>query len=123
MIRALLSWLTGGGISAIGAQINRAYEAKLNAANDSERMAADITLRQLQARQAVLIAEQSDGLTRWVRPAFAYPAALYHGKIYVWDKVLGWGVTDPLDERMWWVSVTIIGAYFLTRPFEKVLRK
>jgi len=96
--------------------------AKESTKSNREKLRADITLKQLEARQQVLIAEQQHRLTRWIRPAIAAPFAIYVWKVVVWDKVLGLGVTDPLDDRMWWIATTVVGAYFLTRPFEKWLR-
>jgi hypothetical protein len=119
MFTALLSWLTGGGIAAIGKQLNAAYQAKLAAKNATEALQADMDIAQLSARQAVLIAEQGSWMTRWIRPAFAAPFVVYIWKVVVWDMVLGWGVTRPLGDQMNWVLVTMVGAFFLARPFEK----
>jgi len=119
MIGTILSWLTGGGIAAIGKQINHAYELKLNAKNNSERIDADKRIAELQARQAVLIAEQGSWMTRWIRPAFAAPFVIYDFKIIVWDKVLKLGTTDPLTPEFWQLQMIVFGAYFLTRPLEK----
>lgn len=119
MFATLLSWLAGGGISAIGKQLNRAYELKVNATNDAERIEAELQIAQLSARQAVLIAEQGSWLTRWIRPAFALPFVIYNAKIVIWDKVLGWGTTDPLSPEFWQLQMIVFGAFFLTRPFEK----
>lgn len=115
----LLSWLLGGGIAAIGGQITKAYELKLAAANDAERIEADKQIALLTAQQAVLIAEQGSWMTRWIRPAFALPFVIYDFKIVVWDKVLGWGSTDSLSPEFWQLQMIVFGAYFLTRPFEK----
>ena len=119
MLGWLLSWLGKGGLAAIGKELNRAYELRLNAKNDHERIEADKQIAQLQARQAVLIVEQGAWITRWIRPAFALPFILYNAKIIVWDKVLGWGVTDPLPPEYWQLQMIVFGAYFLTRPLEK----
>lgn len=48
MIKALLS-IFGGGLAD---QLRRAYEAKLAAGNDSERIAADVEIARLTARLA-----------------------------------------------------------------------
>ena len=96
------------------------YKMRMAAAEtDREKLRAEVTIEQLQARQAILVEETRYAATRWIRPALAAPFAIYIWKIVVWDKVLGLGVTDPLDERMWWVMTVVVGAYFLTRPFEK----
>ena len=119
MIGKILSWLAGGGVAAIGNQLNRAYENRLNAQNDHERIEAEKDIFQLQARQAVLVAEQKSWLTRWIRPAFALPFIVYDFKILVWDKVLGLGVTDGLSAEFWQLQMIVFGAYFLVRPSEK----
>jgi hypothetical protein len=119
MFGMILSWLTGGGIAAIGKQLNAAYQAKLNAKNETERLQADMDIAQLSARQAVLIAEQGSWMTRWIRPAIAAPIAIYVWKVIVWDMVLGWGVTPELGDQLYWLMTVVVGAYFLTRPFER----
>lgn len=119
MLARILSWLAGGGIAAIGRELNRAYQAKLDAKNDAERIEAEKQIAQLQARQSVLIAEQGSWMTRWIRPAFALPFIIYDAKIILWDKVLGWGTTDPLSPEFWQLQMIVFGAYFLTRPFER----
>lgn len=115
----LLSFLTGGGIKALGEQLNQAYETKMRAVTDTDKIEADKQIEQLKARQAVLIAEQGSWLTSWIRPAIAAPFVIYLWKIIVIDKVLKIGVTDPLPPEMWQMFMVIIGAYFLARPFEK----
>ena len=123
MISTILSWLTGGGIKAIGAELRGAYEARLRATNDHEKLQAEQNIARLEAQQAVIIAEQGRWLTAWVRPLIALPFVLYLWKLILWDKVLGWGSTDDLSPNLWNMMTVIIGAYFLTRPFEKAFRK
>ncbi len=123
MIGIVLKWLTGGGIKAIGGELRAAYEAKLKAQTDAEKLQAEETIARLEAQQSILIAEQGRWLTAWVRPMIALPFVLYLWKLILWDKVLGWGSTDDLSPQLWQMMTVIIGAYFLTRPFEKVLRK
>ena len=119
MIGRIVSWLAGGGIAAIGGELNRAYQAKLDAKNDHERIEAEKQIAALQARKSILIAEQNSWLTRWIRPAFALPFVIYNAKIVVWDKVFGFGTTDPLTSEFWQLQMIVFGAYFLTRPLEK----
>lgn len=115
----LISFFTGGGIKAIGEQLNLAYETKMRAETDADKIKADMDIEQLKARQAVLIAEQGSWLTSWIRPAIAAPFVIYLWKIIVIDKVLKMGVTDNLPPEIWQMFMVIIGAYFLARPFEK----
>jgi hypothetical protein len=117
----MLSFLIGilNPLGKIADRLQDAYEAKLRAENDKERIAADIRVKQLEAKMQVLIAEQKNRLTRWIRPAFALPFVIYDFKIVVWDKVLGLGSTDALSPEFWQLQMIVFGAYFLTRPFEK----
>lgn len=119
MITTVLSWFSSGAINAIGEQITKAYQSKLSAQNDEARIAAEQEIARLEAQQAVLISEQGNLITRWIRPAFALPFVIYNFKIVVWDKVFGFGATDALPEQYWQLQMIIFGAYFLTRPFEK----
>jgi hypothetical protein len=123
MIGKILSWLSGGAIDAIGKQLIHAYEIKVSAKNDQQRIEADKRIAELSAQQAVLIAEQGNWLTRWIRPAFALPFVIYINKVIVWDMVLGWGSTPPLSSQMAQLLTVIAGAYFLTRPVEKWIKK
>lgn len=113
-------WLIGGGIASIGEQLNKAYQARLTAQTDHEKLEAEQNISQLEARQAVLIAEQGSWLTSWIRPAFAAPFVLFNAKVIVWDKMLGWGVTDNLTPEFYQMEMLVMGAYFLGRSAEKV---
>lgn len=123
MLGAILSWLTGGGIKAIGAELRGAYEAKLKATNDHEKLEAEQNIARLEAQQSILLAEQGRWLTAWVRPAIALPFVIYLWKLILYDKVLAWGATDNLSPELWNMMTVIIGAYFLTRPLETVFRR
>lgn len=104
-----------------------AYKAKLDAGNTSDRIAADLAAKevQLQAREAELqtqyrIAE----LGHWYEPdkLMGYFVALYFGKLLVWDKVLGLGVTDPLAGFAETTSNLVVAFYFGKRGFENIAR-
>jgi hypothetical protein len=123
MFGLLYKWLGGGGISAIGEQLRAAYELKLKAQTDQEKLAAEQRIAELQAQQSILIAEQGNWATRWIRPAFALPFVIYNAKVVVWDKVLGLGVTDPLSADFAQMQMIMIGAYFLGRSIEKTFRR
>ena len=123
MIGLVLKWLTGGGIAAIGGELRAAYEAKLKAQTDAEKLAAEETIARLEAQQSIILAEQGRWLTAWVRPMIAAPFVIYIWKLVVYDKILGWGATDDLSPNLWNMMTVVVGAYFLTRPLETVLRR
>ena len=109
-------------LKVIGEQLNKAYELKLLAMNDRERIAADKAISQLEAQRDILIAEQTHWMTRWIRPMMAAPVVIYMWKLVVWDTVLGWGTTPHPGQFIEWYALTITGAYFIGRPLEKAFR-
>lgn len=120
MIGTILSWLAGGGVAAIGKEIRQAQKDRLDASNAESRLKLDERIAFLDARKAVLLVEQNSRLTSWIRPAFAFPFVAYIWKLVIWDKIFGLGATDPLSPELAQIMMVIIGAYFLTRPIEKI---
>ena len=129
MFTIVLGWLGNllGGPFAKAAVDG--YRAKLSAENTSDKIAADLAARELDvearerelATQAV-IAEQGRWYTALPRPLFAFAFILYVWKVVVFDKVFGWGTTDPLsgDVSQW--ATIVLTAYFGGRSLEKVAR-
>jgi hypothetical protein len=113
----LLASIFGGGIPD---QLRRAYEAKLNAQNDADRLAAEVQIARLEARQA---SHAIGG--RWitlVQLAWALPFIVYNAKLIIWDKVLGWGVTDPLSPELYTLQSVIVGFFFVTTTIRGLAR-
>jgi len=116
MIKLLLSFFGGG----IPAQLRQAYEAKLAAVNDAERIAAEVQIARLEARQA---SHAIGG--RWItliQIAWALPFVIYNAKLILWDKVLGWGVTDPLSPELYTLQSVIVGFFFVTTTIRGLVR-
>lgn len=129
MFAMILGWLgnlLGGPFAKAAVD---AYRAKLSAENTSEKVAADLAARALdvEAKERelatqVVIAEQGRWYTALPRPLFAFAFIIYVWKVVVFDKVLGWGSTDPLsgDVSQW--AMIVLTAYFGGRSLEKVAR-
>lgn len=115
MIQLLLSLINP--VSHIADKIVEAKVKMQNAETDKLRIEAEAELDRLQLQQEVLIREQGSWMTRWIRPAFAFPFIVYDMKVIIWDKVLSLGVTDNLSPEFWQLQMLVFGAYFLTRPF------
>lgn len=62
MFGMLLSWLTGGGIAALGEQMRKAYEVKLRAETDEQKLAAEIDMARIDAAIRSMEAANAD---RW----------------------------------------------------------
>jgi hypothetical protein len=120
----MLASLIGGPILN---SLVAAYKARLEATNTTERLAVDLAAKEIaaeiearKAAQAIIIAEQGRWWTAAIRPMFAAPFVIFTWKVVVWDKVLGWGTTDPLaGEIATWAGYVIL-AYFGGRSLEKV---
>lgn len=117
MLAFLLSLVNPLG--KIAESLVEAKSKSLDATTQRERIAAEVAIHQLEAQQAVLIAEQKSWVTRWIRPAFALPFIIYNFKVVVWDKVLGLGTTDDLSASYWHLQMIVFGAYFVMRGLEK----
>ena len=123
MFGMILSWLTGGGIAAIGKQLNEAYQAKLTATTNEQKLEAEIKISQLQARQEAIVNSRGNFWYWGMIAGFALPFIIYNAKLVIWDKVLALGVTDPLSAQLWEVESKIIGFLVLSVTAAHVLRK
>ena len=112
MLKFLLSFFSGP-LSSISNDIKEAYQSKLQAQNDQERIAADERITTLEARKSTILAAQSDPMERWIRILFALPFVIYINKLVIWDKVLAWGTTDALSSDLTQLFWIIIGGYFI----------
>jgi hypothetical protein len=129
MLATLLTWLghlLGGPFAQAAVE---AYRAKLASDNTADKIAADLAAREIALEQRerelaaqAVIAEQGRWFTALPRPLFATAFIIYAWKVVVWDKVLGWGVTDPLsgDVAQW--AMIVLTAYFGGRSLEKVAK-
>lgn len=126
MWMAILSFLGGPVIKGL----IDAYQAKLAAGTKDAKIASDLAATEIAAQTAEMQAQTQyriAALGRWYEPdhLMGYFVAIYLGKLLVWDKVLGLGVTDGLckvGDNCWTGSVAnlIVGFYFGKRTFEGV---
>lgn len=119
MLQSLINLLGGGIIQEISGQIQEVHLEKIKAKTKEEVLKHEERLAFLEAQRAILLAEQRKWYTAWIRPALAFPVVVYVWKLLIWDTVLQWGVTPYPGEFISWIVVTVIGAYMLTRPFER----
>ena len=119
----ILKFITGGGASGLAEQFRLAQRDRLEAKNDSERLAAEERME----RVATIMDAQTRGAGSWmpklVRGCFAAPFILYNGKLIVWDKMLGWGTTDALSPYLEAVGWMVVGFYFLDASVGRVMRR
>jgi len=123
MFAGLVAWIMRGGLSGIAEQLQVAHRNKLQAETDEQKLAADITIKQLEARQNALIQGKGAWVSKAVQAAWAFPFIIFNFKVIVWDKVLKLGVTDPLGEFERNIGMIIVGFYFLTTGANYAIRQ
>jgi hypothetical protein len=89
VIKWLLNWVSGG----LAGSLTKAYELKLKAANDADRIAADVSIKAIEAQMAASSA--SAGVVRegMQHKAFWVPWLVAAVPTAGW---FGWGMLDSL---------------------------
>lgn len=113
MLTAILSFLTGGGLRAIMAEIRQIEQQRLVAANDETRLELDAKIAALRTHADEIKAARNNRLIRLVQAAFALPFLVYVYKLVIWDKVLGLGTTDGLSPELWQTYWIVLGGFFV----------
>jgi hypothetical protein len=119
----LLSFVSSGTVG----RILDTFDKRTDAQTEREKVRKDVTIEAIRAEVAtqqagrdILIAEQGRWYTAIIRPLLALPVIIFFWKVLVWDKVLGWGVTDPLTGAAAEWAGTIVTTYVGGRTVEKV---
>lgn len=118
MFALILSWLGPILSGPLLSSALNAYKAKLSSTNDAEKIAADLAVQQAQVdAQREMLEQQTVSVEegKWfpfVRWGFAFPFMLFNFKVIVWDRMLHWGITDPLSSDLTSLESVIIAAYF-----------
>lgn len=127
MWTSIATWFLSGGLAGIGKIGVDLYGKKLDADGNSEKIVAELAGRELavEAKEAelnnrLLVAEQGNIVTRWVRPAWAFPFVFYTWKVVIFDICLGLGSTPALRGDLAQMMMAISVAYFGGRTIEKV---
>lgn len=105
----LLKWIPGGLLTPIFTYLGKRADSK----NEALRIEVQREIDLRQHQRDVLVAEQGWWFTAMIRPLLALPVVIYVWKVIFWDKVLGLGVTDPIDGAVGEWAGLIIGAYIL----------
>ena len=123
MWMAIISFLGGPVIKGL----IDAYNAKLKSETTDAKTAANLAATEIAAQvsetNAIMqyrIAEI--GHSYEPDKLMGYFVALYFGKLLIWDKVMGLGVTDPLGGFAATTANLVVSFYFVKRGFENVAR-
>lgn len=119
MLSTILGWLTGGAIKQFTDPLVRAYEAKLAATNDAERLQAERDIAAISAARDIAVAESgrawsATSVGRWliVVPFGIWWTAIY--MVQILNPWLGWSlVVIDVPERIHDMAVILIPAIVL----------
>jgi hypothetical protein len=123
MWMAILSFVGGPVIKGL----IDAYQARLKAGNVESKIAADLAAGEIAAQVSesnAILQYRTAEIGHWYEPdkLMGYFVAAYFGKLLVWDKVLGLGVTDPLGGFAATTANLVVSFYFAKRGFENIAR-
>lgn len=92
MLRAILGWLTGGVIDSFTKPLVQAYEARLKAQNEKEKLEADMTIARLEGARDIALAEAADrwSATRVGRWLIVVPFGLWWFAIFAIQIINPW---------------------------------
>ena len=104
-----------------------AYNSHLKAQSADAATAANLAGKEIaaQASEANAIMQYRIAeIGHWYEPdkLIGFSVAIYFSKLLVWDKVLGFGTTDPLAGFAATTSNLVISFYFAKRGFENIAR-
>lgn len=92
MLGAILNWLGGGIVKQFTDPLLAAYQAKLNAQNDTERLEAEKTITRIEAARDIAVAEagrawSATSVGRWL---IVVPFGLWWSAIYLVQIINPW---------------------------------
>jgi uncharacterized membrane protein (UPF0182 family) len=111
IVTAILSFIGGPVINA-GIQ---AYRDRLKSIDQKDEHALELAradmMAQIEARKQLVTALKYP-LVQLMQFLMAFPFAVYIAKVVLWDKVLKWGITDPITGAVGVWGAMIVGFYF-----------
>lgn len=120
VLKAVLGWMTGGGIAAIGEQLRQARLDSLNAQNNEQRIIADLRVKELEfqqeaARNALELRRETAGFWEMRLITFVIAGCFaFHLLLVTIDTCfrLGWGIPafpSPFDQWQGAILLSFFG--------------
>jgi hypothetical protein len=123
MLKGILDWLGGGIIRQFTDPLLQAYQAKLNATNDADRLAAEQQIAFFEGQ--IALAQTAAQHDKWwsTRELIGKCVLIYVAKLVVWDTVLAWGVTPDPGPVVGGIVMVVIGFYFGSKAASDIASK
>jgi hypothetical protein len=120
VLKAVLGWMTGGGIAAIGEQLRQARLDSLNEQNSEQRIIADLRVKELEfqqeaARNALELRRETAGFWEMRLITFVIAGCFaFHLLLVTIDTCfrLGWGIPaypPPFDQWQGAILLSFFG--------------
>lgn len=109
----IISQMLGIGLPAIIDKIVEAKKQHVDAKTEAERIASEERIKTLETKRDIILRGQENRLEVIVRVLWALPFIAYVWKLLIWDKLLGWGATDPLSPTLEYILWTVLGGSFI----------
>lgn len=122
-LTSILGWATGGVLREVIGPLERAYDARLKAKNDRERLEAEKQIAFFEGQ--IRLAAEAAKNDRWwsTRELIAKCALIYIAKIIVWDTVLQLGVTRDPGPQVTGIVMLVLGFYFGSKAASDIAAK
>lgn len=110
-------------LSAITDGIVKWQIAKENAKNDTERIRADTQIATLEAKRDVQVAATIHDKWYSPRTLLGYIVVVFLFKLFIWDTVLGWGVTQYPGSLIMEITNTVVAFYFVSEGLQRIFKR
>ena len=129
----MIAWLVSAALKVASSglidKVVAALKAEADSTTERQKITAEVAIEQIraelgrrQAQRDVLLAEQGHWLTRMMRPAFAYPLAVFYGAVILDSVVIHAHFVQALPAPIGDWSGWIISAIFLSDSGERITR-
>lgn len=96
--------------------------AKENAKTDKDRIEAEVNIKALEAKRDVQVAATIHDKWWSPRTLIGFIIVIFLGKIYIWDSVLGWGVTRPGTYILDTTNI-VVSFYFVSEGLRNIFKR
>lgn len=118
---SLLSWLNP--IENITKAIVDWQRVKEEAKNDADRIRAEQKIEELRAKRDVQVASTVHDKWYGPRSLIGYIVVVFLGKLFLWDTVLGLGVTPHPGNLIMEITSVVVAFYFVSEGLRGIFKR
>lgn len=118
---SFLGWLNP--LNSITDALIKWQTVKENAKNDEERIKAEVHIKELEAKRDVQVASTIHDKWWSPRSLIGYIVVILLAKLFVWDTVLGWGVTNYPGSLIMEITSIVVAFYFVSEGLRGIFKR